>query len=85
MSEIYKTALKPEDHLNFTRAVRLERGDRIYLIGNHNIKVGHQYENYPAVVSRIYYKHRKWWWFWKKREMMGCEVLWLGDEQAYRG
>lgn len=65
---------------NLSRAVKLERGDRIYLMGNHNVKVGCQYENYPAVISRIDYKLKKWWQFWKRREMIGCQILWLGDE-----
>lgn len=80
MNEIYKVVAKAEDHPNIARAVKLQKGDSFYLSGSLNVKVGDKYETYPAVVSHVYYKPKKWWQFWKKKEMIGCQILWLGDE-----
>ena len=79
MKEIYKVVLKAEDYPNSVRAVKLDRGDGFYLVGSRNVKVGDKYEDYPAIVSRIDYKPKKWWQFWKKKEMLGCQILWLGN------
>ena len=79
MGEIYKVVIKPEDYPNSARVVKLDKGDCFYLVGSHNVKVGDKYEDYPAMVSRIDYKPKKWWQFWKKKEMIGCQVLWLGN------
>lgn len=43
-------------------------------------KLGVQYKNYPAIVWKVFYKHRPWYKFWKKREIEGVSVLWLGDD-----
>ena len=79
MKEIYKVVLKAEDYPNSVRAVKLDRGDGFYLVGSRNVKVGDKYEDYPAIVSHIDYKPKKWWQFWKKKEMLGCQILWLGN------
>lgn len=80
MNEFYKVVNKAEDYPNCARVVKLQKGDGFYLGGSRNVKVGDKYEDYPAIVSRIDYKHKKWWQFWKKKEMIGCQILWLGDE-----
>ena len=78
MGDIYKVATKAEDYPNYARVVPLAKGDGFYLVGSRDVKVGDKYENYPAIVSRIDYKPKKWWQFWKKKEMIGCQVFWLG-------
>jgi hypothetical protein len=80
MNEIYKVVIKAEDYPNCARAVKLEKGDSFILAGSRNVKVGDKYENYPAIISHIYYKPKKWWQFWKKKEMLGCQILWLGED-----
>ena len=80
MNNIYKIVTKAEDYPNYARVAQLQKGDGFYLVGNRNVKVGKKYENYPAIVSRIDYKPKKWWQFWKKKEMIGCQILWVGEE-----
>lgn len=77
MSTIYKVVTKPG---YYPRACALKKGDRIYLVGSRDVKVGDKYEDHPAIISHIDYKPKKWWQFWKKKEMIGCQVLWVGDE-----
>ena len=79
MNEIYKVVTKPEDYPNYARVVKLDKGDSFYLVGSRNVKTGDKYEDYPAIVSRIDYKPKKWWQLWKKKEMIGCQILWLGN------
>ena len=81
MNEICKFVTKTEDYSNGARAYPMKKGDCIYIIGNHNVKVGDKYEDYPAIVSRIDYKPKKWWQFWKKKEMIGYQVMWIGSEK----
>jgi hypothetical protein len=80
MGDIYKVETKAEDYPNYARVVPLAKGDGFYLVGSCDVKVGDKYENHPAIVSRIDYKPKKWWQFWKTKEMIGCQILWLGDE-----
>jgi hypothetical protein len=80
VNEICKVVTKAEDYHIYARVVPLKKGDGFYLVGSRDVKVGDKYENYPAIVSRIDYKPKKWWQFWKKKEMIGCQILWLGDE-----
>lgn len=83
MNEIYNFVTKTEDYLNGVRAYAVKKGDCIYIVGNHNVKVGDKYEDYPAIVSRIDYKPKKWWQFWKKKEMVGYQIIWVGDEDKH--
>lgn len=80
MNEIYKVVTKAEDYPNGVRVYALKKGDRIYFVGNHDVKVGDKYKDHPAIVSRIVYKPKKWWQFWKKKEMVGYQVMWVEDE-----
>lgn len=80
MNEIYNFETKKEDYSNGVRAYRVKKGDCIYIVGNHNVKVGDKYKDCPAIVSRIDYKPKKWWQFWKKKEMVGYQIIWVGDE-----
>lgn len=80
MNEIYKVVTKAEDYPNYVRVVPLKKGNTFYLVGSRDVKVGDKYESYPAIISRIYYKPKKWWQFWKKKEMIGCQILWIGNE-----
>ena len=80
MDKIYKVITKAEDYPNGARVYALHKDDCIYFVGNHNVKVGDKYKDHPAIVSRIDYKPKKWWQFWKKKEMVGYQVMWIGDE-----
>ena len=80
MSGFYKVVTRAEDYPSHARVAPLKKGDGFYLVGSRDVKAGDQYENYPAIVSRVDYKPKKWWQFWKKKEMIGCQILWLGDE-----
>lgn len=81
MSGIYKVVIKSEDYPNHrVRAVKLEKGDSFYLVGSYNVRVDDKYKNYPAIISRIDYEPKKWWQFWKKKKMIGCQILWIGDD-----
>lgn len=81
MDKIYKVITKAEDYPNGVRAYAVKKGDFMYIVGNHNVKVGDKYEDYPAIVSRIDYKPKQWWQFWKKKEMIGCQVMWIGSKE----
>ena len=80
MNEICKFVTKIEGYSNGVRAYRVKKGDCIYFVGNYDVKVGDKYKDYPAVVSHIDYKSKKWWQFWKKKEMIGYQVMWIGNE-----
>lgn len=80
MNEIYKVVIKAEDYPRGARVVKLEKGDSFYLVGSRNVKVGDKYKDYPAIISRIDYEPKKWWQFWKKKKMIGCLILWIGDD-----
>jgi hypothetical protein len=80
MDKIYKVITKAEDYPNGVRVCALKKGDCIYFVGNHDVKIGEKYKDHPAIVSRIDYKPKKWWQFWKKKEMIGYQVMWVGDE-----
>lgn len=83
MNENYKFVTKTEDYSNGVRVYTVKKGDFIYFVGNDNIKVGDKYKDLPAIVSRIDYKPKKWWQFWKKKEMIGYQVMWVGDEDEH--
>lgn len=80
MNTIYKVVTKAEDYPNGARINALKKGDCLYFVGNHNVKIGEKYKDHPAIVSRIDYKPKKWWHFWKKKEMIGYQIMWVGDE-----
>ena len=80
MGGIYKIVTEAEDYPNHVKRVPLSRGDCFYVVGSRDVKIGDKYENYPAIVFHIDYNHKRWWQFWKKKEMVGCQILWLGDE-----
>lgn len=80
MSEIYKVVIKPEEYPNGVMVYALKKGDCIYFVGNHDVKIGEKYKDHPAIVSQIVYKPKKWWQFLKKKEMIGYQVMWVEDE-----
>ena len=82
MDIIYKLEIKAEDYPNGIKTTTLRKGDCIYFVGNHNVKVGEKYKDHPAIVSCIDYKPKKWFEFWKKKEMTGYQVLWVEDEET---
>lgn len=67
--------------MRLERAYNPKPGDIFHTtIFNENVQQGQQYENYPAIVWKIFYKHKPWYFFWKKKEIEGISVLWLGDQ-----
>ena len=82
MYTICKVEIKAEDYPNGVKVAHLRKGDTIYFVGHHNVKVGEKYQDHPAIVSRIDYKPKRWFEFWKKKEMIGYQVLWVEDEET---
>ena len=80
VSTIYKLTVNHEDYPNGARLYRVQRGDRIFIYGNEEVKLGAPYRNYPAIVTKIEYTHKKWWQFWKKKEQIGFLIEWLAVE-----
>lgn len=65
----------------YERLYKIKRGDIFHTTDvDKNVKPGQQYKNYPAIIWKIFYKRRPWYLFWKRKEMEGVSVLWLGDE-----
>lgn len=62
------------------RLYRVQRGDRIFLYSDEEVRVGSPYKNYPAIITKIAYSPKKWWQFWKKKKQVGFQILWLADE-----
>ena len=81
MSSFAQTTLKSGSivTLRFAEEVKSNSNVANVVVAN-NVKVGDKYKDYPAVVSRIDYKSKKWWQFWKKKEIIGYQVMWVGDE-----
>lgn len=82
MSEIKKIVLKADSYPNKgVRAVPLAQGDMFYTTDiKIDAKVGDYYKDYPAIISHIDYKPRKWYQFWKKKEPIAACIIWLGNE-----
>lgn len=59
-----------------TRGVKFAVRDEVHLV-----KIGDQYEEYPAVISHIVYAPKKWWKFWEKKKQLGYIVTWEGKEK----
>lgn len=69
----------------FIHCKRLKHGDIFYTTDIYEgIRIGTQYKDYPAIIWKIFYKHKPWYLFWKKREIEGISVLWLGEEKIGR-
>lgn len=62
------------------RVYQLRRGDVFYMSASNPLRLGSQFMEYPAYVTKIHYKPRKWWMFWKKKEAIGYEVTWYGND-----
>ena len=80
MSEIYKVVLKAEDYLNENvRMVKLQPGDEFYVsYKGIKYKLGQMHLDYPAYIKQIVYKPRPWYFFWKKKEILGYFLRWVG-------
>ena len=64
------------------RLYKIKRGDIFHTTDvDKNVKSGQQYKDYPAIVYKIFYKYKPWYLFWKKKEIEGISVLWLGEEK----
>lgn len=61
-----------------TRVCQLQPGDVFYMSARAPLPLGSQFMDYPAYVTKIHYKPRRWWMFWKKKEAIGYEVTWRG-------
>ena len=60
------------------RLYEIKPGDIFYITDvDESMKPGTQYKNYPAIIWKIFYKHRPWYCFWRKKEIEGASVIWL--------
>lgn len=65
----------------YERLYKIKQGDIFYTTDvDKDVKPGQQYKNYPAIIWKIFYKQRPWYLFWKKKDIEGVSVLWLGDK-----
>lgn len=63
------------------RGIKISSGDIFFTKDiSKNVLPGQQYKDYPAIVWKIFYKYKPWYKFWKKKEVEGISVLWLGEE-----
>ena len=77
--EFKKIVMKAEDYLQEARVMKLERGDEFYISYKGILfKAGQKYYDYPAIVSRVVYKLKPWYLFWKKKEIYGYFIRWIG-------
>lgn len=58
------------------RVRELHTGDSFIVKSTESVKLGGQYKNYEAVVTKIYYEPKKWWQFWKKKKQTSFQVTW---------
>lgn len=64
-----------------TRLRQMSYGDIIYYRPYDSIKYKYKVGQYfhafyhEWLIIKIYYKPRKWWQFWKKREIIGLELM----------
>ena len=81
MSEIYKIVFKAEDYPNENiRIVKLQPGDEFYIsYKGIKYKLGQMHLDYPACIKEIIYKPRPWYFFWKKKEILGYFLRWVGE------
>lgn len=67
--------------VNSARAVELSHGDTIFLKYNgEKYKLGQKYKDYPAIIKEIYYAPRPWWKFWKKKDILGYLIMFVGGK-----
>ena len=80
MSEIKKVVIKKEDYPNnIVRAVKLEPGDEFYVsYKGIKYKIGQIHLEFPANIIKIIYKPKPWYLFWKKKEILGYFLKWIG-------
>ena len=65
---------------NVARVIHLKPGDCFWICNTGEaLKVGEKYKNYPAFVKDITYVPRPWWMFWKKKQVYGYYIQWLGE------
>ena len=77
MEIMYKATTKANEYPNNNVHVQpLKSGDVIFIFSQEPVKIGNQYKNYPAFISRIIYEPKKWWQFWKRKKQFGYEVTW---------
>lgn len=59
------------------RVTPLHSGDVIFIKSKEPVAIGDKYKNYPARVSKVFYKPRQWWQFFKKKEQIGFTLKWV--------
>ena len=78
--EFKKVVLKAEDYPKQARTIKLECGDEFYIsYKGVRFKAGQKYYEYPAIVKRVVYKPKPWYSFWKKKEIYGYFIQWIGE------
>ena len=77
METMYESVTKVNEYPNNkVRVQPLQSGYVIYISSQEPVKIGEQYKDYPAFISRIIYEPKKWWQFWKRKKQIGYEVTW---------
>lgn len=57
---------------------KVNKGDEIYIKNDgKSPKIGDQYEDYHAIVTKLDYTPKKWYQFWRSRKLIGYVVTWL--------
>ena len=78
--EIKKIVMRAEDYPGQGRVMKLEPGDGFYIsYKGVRFKPGQKYYDYPAIVSEVVYKPKPWYLFWKKKEIYGYFIRWIGE------
>lgn len=82
MDTIKKVIIEKENYPNnIVRVIKLEPNDAFWVRHTgENFKIGEKYKNYPAVVKDIIYIPQPWYMFWKKKQIYGYFVQWIGEE-----
>lgn len=77
MSEILKLVLPAASYPNDSiKAKPIEYGDTFIVPHTETrFKIGERYRGFNnLVISKVYYKPKKWWQFWKRREPLCYQI-----------
>ena len=78
--ELKKVVMKAEDYPHRARIMKLSPGDEFYIsYKGIRLKAGQKYYDDPAIVSRVVYKPKPWYLFWKRKEIYGYFIRWIGE------
>ena len=78
--EIKKVVMEAKDYPHGVRVMPLTPGDEFYIpYKGIRFTPGQKYYDYPVIVARVVYKPKPWYLFWKKKEIYGYFVRWMGE------